>query len=158
MLAGQHLSDQYTKSYGFKIDIDGLSPDSNEGAWRSVNHDGIRFEEVGGVTVGPDQFKNTTAGIADWGNLTLVGAVTKERKQMLEWYKAMQEKGKDADCYKDVSVTLLDRSGGDAYTLNFLECFLTSYSLCPLNGEEDDVEAQETVTIKVGYSDNLLNA
>ena len=73
-------------------------------------------------------------------------------------YKAMQEKGKDSDCYKDVSVTLLDREGNDVYTINFLECFLTSYSLCPLNGEEDDVEAQETVTIKVGYSDNLLNA
>lgn len=156
MLSGKFESDQYVKSYGFKVDVDGLSPDSHEGAWRSISHSGISFEEAGGVTTGVHQFKNTTAGIANWGELTLVGAMTKDRKQMLEWYKAMQQSGKDSDCYKDVSVTILDREGGDVYTINFLECFLTSYSLCPLNGEEDDVEAQETVTIQVGYSDNLL--
>jgi hypothetical protein len=157
MLSGKFEADQYTKSYGFKIDIDGLSPDSHEGAWRSIRHSGLRIEEAGGVTPGVAQFKNMTAGICDWGSLTLVGAMTKDRKQMLEWYKAMQEKGKDSDCYKDVSVTLISREGSDVYTINFLECFLTSYSLCPLNGEEDDVEAQETVEIQVGYSDNFLS-
>ena len=158
MLAGKHEADQYTKSYGFKVDVDGLSPDSHEGAWRSIRGGGVRIDEVGGCTTGLHQFKNHTAGIASWEPLTLVGAVTKDRKQMLEWYKAMQQKGKEADCYKDVSVTLIDREGNDVYTLNWLECYLMSYSLCPLNGEEDDVEAQETVEIQVGYSDNLLNA
>jgi phage tail-like protein len=157
-LDGKHLADQYSKSYGFKVDITGGGgADTNEGAWRSVRGGGIRVHEAGGCTTGQDQFKNHTRGICEWDDLVLAGAVTKDRKQMLEWYKAMQEKGKDADCYKDVSVTLINREGGDVYTINFLECFLTSYSLCPLNGEEDDVEAQETVEIQVGYSDNFLS-
>ena len=159
MLSGKHRADQYTKAYGFKIEITGgAGVDSNEGAWRSIRGGGLRIHESGGCTTGPDQFKNHTRAICEWENLTLSGAVTKDRKQMLEWYKAMQEKGKEADCYKDVSVTLIDREGNDVYTLNWLECYLMSYSLCPLNGEEDDVEAQETVEIQVGYSDNLLNA
>jgi len=152
------LADQYVKSYGFKVDISGTAAaDSTEGAWRSVRHSGLRIEEVA-VTTGPDQNQQMTRGICDWGELTLVGAVTAGRKDMLSWYKAMQEKGKDSDCYKDVTVTLLKTDGGDMRTYNFLECFLTSYQLCPLNSDEQDVEAQETVTIQVGHSDNFLTA
>jgi hypothetical protein len=151
------LPDQYVKTYGFKVDIEGASPDSTEGGWRSVEGGGIMFEECAGVTVGTDQFKNHSQGIAQWQPLRLVGTVTKDRKQMLEWYKKMQQSGKQADCYKSVSITLLARDGTDAYSLNFLQCFLTSYSLCPLDGDAEDQEAYETVEIHVGYSDNFLS-
>jgi hypothetical protein len=158
MLDGKHLADQYTKSYGFKVEITGgAAPDSNEGGWRSIEGGGIMIHETGGCTVGTDQFKNHTRGICEWQPLRLVGSVTKDRKQMLDWYKNMQQKGKEADCYRDVSVTLIGPDGGDIYTLNYLECWLTSYSLCPLDAEADDQEAYETVEIVVGYSDNYLN-
>jgi phage tail-like protein len=156
-LDGKHLADQYSKSYGFKVEITGgAGVDSNEGAWRSCRGGGIRIHESGGCTVGPDQFKNHTRGICEWDDLVLAGAVTKDRKQMLEWYKAMQEKGKEADCYRDVTITLLRPDGTDYRNYNYLECWLTSYSLCPLNAEEDDVEAHETIEIVVGYSDNFF--
>ena len=158
MLSHADLADQYTKAYAFKVEITGgASPDSNEGAWRTIRGGGLRIHEATGVTVGPDQFKHHPRGICEWEPLTLTGAVTKDRKQMLDWYKAMQEKGKEADVYRDVTVTLVGPDGADVYALNYLECWLTSYSLCPLDGDQDDVEAQETVEIVVGYSDNLLS-
>lgn len=154
----KHLADQYTKAYGFKVEFSGCaSPDSTEGGWRSVSGGGLRVHEDDGCTVGEDQFSNRTRGICEWQNLTFRGAVTKDRKDMLSWYKAMQEKGKEADCYKDVTITLVGPDGSDVYSINYLECFLTSYSLCPLNANESDVEAHETIEICPGYSDNFLD-
>ena len=158
MLSGKHRADQFTKAYGFKVEFSGCAaPDSTEGGWRSVQGGGLRIHEDDGVTRGVDQFSSQTRGICEWEPLTFVGALTKDRKDMLTWYKNMQQKGKEADCYKDVSITLLGPDGADVYTINYLECFLSAYSLCPLNSLESDVEAQETIEICVGYSDNLLN-
>ena len=62
------------------------------------------------------------------------------------------------DPFKDISITLFGSDGTDLYTLNYLECFLMSYTLGALNADEENEELRETVEISVGYSDNLLNA
>lgn len=62
------------------------------------------------------------------------------------------------DPFKDISITLLGTDGGDLYTINYLECFMMSYTLGALNADEENEELRETVEISVGYSDNLLNA
>jgi hypothetical protein len=153
----KHLADQYNRNYAFTVAIGGLSaPDSNEGSWNTLRGGGVRIHETTGVTAGEDQFKNHSPGIAEWQDLTLVGAVTDKRKDMLTWYKDMQEKGGAAEVYKDVTVTIKKRDGSDSWSVNYLHCFLTAYSLCPLNGDEENNEACETVELCVGYSDNYL--
>jgi tail tube protein gp19 len=153
----KHLADQYNRNYAFRVEISGGDgPDSNEGAWNSVRGGGLRIHETQGVTAGQDQFKNHSPGISEWQDLVLVGAVTDKRKAMLDWYKNMQEKGGPDDVYKDITITMTNREGSDTWSVNYLHCFLTAYSLCPLDGDEEDVEACETVELCVGYSDNFL--
>lgn len=157
-MANKHLADQYNRNYAFRVEITGgASADSNEGSWNTVRGGGVRITETAGVTRGQDQFKNHSPGIAEWQDLVLVGAVTDKRKSMLEWFKDMQKKGGVGECYKDISITILNRDGGDLWSVNYLHCFLTAYSLCPLNGDEEDNEACETVELCVGYSDNFLS-
>lgn len=156
MISAQHMSDQVSKAYGFKLEIKGLSdPGSTEGGWRSIQGGGLRIHEGRGCTFGPDKFSNTTRGIAEWEPLTLVGAVTGKRKDCITWFKEMVN---GDDPFKDISITLLGTDGGDLYTINYLECFMMSYTLGALNADEENEELRETVEISVGYSDNLLNA
>jgi len=54
-------------------------------------------------------------------------------------------------------VNLLDRDGFMLNTIDYQECFLTSYSVSPLNAGQQDEPVLETITINVGYSDNFLN-
>lgn len=157
-MSNKHTADQYNRNYAFRVEISGgASPDSSEGAWNTVRGGGLRIHETTGVTTGTDQFKNHSPGISEWQDLVLVGPVTDKRKDMLEWYKKCQEKGGPDEAYRDVTITIVNRDGGDLWSVNYLHCFMTAYSLCPLNGDEEDNEACETVELCVGYSDNYLS-
>jgi hypothetical protein len=156
--SNKHLADQYNRNYAFRVEISGCgAPDSNEGSWNSLRGGGVRIHETQGVTCGEDQFKNHSPGIAEWQDIVLVGCVTDKRKDMLTWYTDMQKTGGAAEVYKDITITILNRDGGDLWAVNYLHCFLTAYSLCPLNGDEENNEATETVELCVGYSDNFLS-
>jgi hypothetical protein len=62
-----------------------------------------------------------------------------------------------SDYSRDISLTLLNSAGEDGTNYNFLDSFLTGYSLPPVDSREDNVEARETVEIVPGYSDNLFD-
>jgi len=156
--SNKHLADQYNRNYAFRVEINGgAAPDSSEGSWNSLRGGGVRIHETNGVTTGVDKYKNHSPGIAEWQDLVLVGTVTDKRKDMLDWYMEMVNKGGPDEVYKDVTVTILNRDGGDLWSVNYLHCFLTGYSLCALNGDDDDTEATETIELCVGYSDNFLS-
>jgi phage tail-like protein len=87
--------------------------------------------------------------------------ITPSRPYLFQWYKDMQERGDAADVYRDVTVSydVFDPQGGkipEMRTINYLDSWLTSYSLSPLDGDEDDVECMETLEIAVGYSEDFL--
>ncbi len=159
MIGHQHISDQVSKANGFRVEISGVTtPGSNEGEWRSIQGGGIRFEETEeGATFGPDKFKNHTKASSVWEPITLVGRVTSKRKECLSWYQDMVDTGDENACFKDVSVTVIGPDGGDLYTVNYLECFLQSYTLGELCSIGDAQPLYETIEICVGYSDNLLS-
>jgi hypothetical protein len=145
-------------AYTFKVEgLAGNSgADSVEANWRRFSYSGWTCREATGCTTGGDQFQNHRPGINDWGELTLQGAITKDRKAMLDWYKAMQKADDVAMVLKDITIHIQGRDGATIRSVNFLRCFLTSYALCPLNGDERDVIAEESITIRVGHSDNYL--
>lgn len=159
MIGHKVLADQVSRAYGFKVEISGMaSMDSNEGGWRSVSGGGLRIhEDNGSATFGQDQYKSTTRGMCEWEPITLVGAVTKDRKDCITWFKDMVQTGDEAACYKDLSITLVGPDGQDLYTINYLECFLMSYTLGELNSTGDGEPLYETIEVCVGHSDNLLS-
>lgn len=150
-------ADEYRRNYGFKIEIKpGPAVSATHGKWKTCRGGGIRLHESAGVTRGADPIKHHTLGTTEWEDVVLTGAVTAERKDMLQWYTDMVEKGAAGDCFRDVTITWLKRDGSDDKNVNYLECFLTGYSLTPLDGDEEDVECIETVEICVGHSDNFF--
>jgi hypothetical protein len=149
-------ADQYHRNYAFRVEFSpGPPADAVHGKWKSFKGGGIRFSETKAGT-GQDKFKETSLGIGEWQDITLTGEVTPERKDMLQWYKDMVEKGGKEECFRDVALTFIDREGNDISTISWHECFLTSYSLCDLNSEEDDVNCIETIQICTGYSEDYL--
>ena len=157
MISSQDRQDQYNKNYGFKVEFSpGPPADATHGGWKTIRGGGIRIHEGQGVTRGTDKHKNMTRGICEWEDLVLTGAITADRKDMLQWYMDMVDTGDEGACYRDVTLTYLLPDGTDGRAINYLECFLTAYSLTPLDGDEEDAECIETVEVCVGYSDNFL--
>ncbi len=149
-------ADQYHRNYAFRVEFSpGPAPDAVHGKWKSFKGGGVRFSETSAGT-GVDKFKETSLGICEWQDITLTGEVTPERKDMLQWYKDMVEKGGEAECFRDVALTFIDREGNDISSISWSECFLTSYSLCDLNSDEEDVNCIETIQICTGYSEDYL--
>jgi hypothetical protein len=151
-----YRADQYLRNYSFRVEWSpGPPSDQTHGKWKSIKGGGLRFhEDPGGV--GQDKFKETTLACAEWEDLILTGEVTAERKDMLQWYKDMVEKGTTKDCYRTVTLTWMDRAGGDIGAITWNECFMTAYSMCELNREAEDQNAIETIEVCTGYSEDYL--
>jgi hypothetical protein len=157
MIGHQDRPDQFARNYGFHVEISGGdAATSTNGAWKTFRGGGLRIHESQGCTRGEDKFKNHTRGICEWDDIQLTGALTADRKNMLQWYLDMVNTGDEGACYRDVSLIYLGPNGTETHRVNWLECFLTAYSLTPLDGDEEDVECVETIEICVGYSDNYL--
>ena len=149
-------ADEYERNYGFRIEISpGPPSDAVHGQWKTCRGGGLRVHETE-ASRGTDKFAEHTAGICEWEDVVLTGAITADRKDMLDWYKNMVDKGDAGSVYRSLSITLLNRDGSDSTSINYSECFLTAYSLTPLDGGEADVECIETVEICVGYSENYF--
>jgi hypothetical protein len=149
-------ADKYIRNYAFRVEFSpGPAPDATHGKWKSFKGGGVRLceEEVG---IGTDKFEETTLAINEWEDITLVGDMTPERKDMLQWYKDMVEKGGEGECFRDVTLTFLDRQGNDLNSISWHECFMTSYSLTDLDASQKSTPLQETVVICTGYSDDYL--
>jgi phage tail-like protein len=145
--------DQYAKATGFQVQITGASAEgTTDGSWKVVRGGGIRFNENAGTTTGSDKFMQHSLGQKEWDDLTLIGPVTSSRKDMLNWYKDTVA-GKDHR--RNVSIIILGPDGKSTHQYNYLDCFLTSYKLTPLDADSEQ-ECEEEVTICVGYSDNYL--
>lgn len=150
-------ADEYVRNYGFRVEFKpGPPPDKTHGKWKTFRGGGIVLHETAGVTRGTDAHQHHSLGTTEWQDIVLTGHVTKERKDMLQWYQDMVQKGGAKECFRDVTLTWLKRDGTDDRAVTWHECFLTGYSLCELNGDDLDVDAMETVEICVGYSSDYL--
>jgi hypothetical protein len=153
-MGASHRYDEYAKATGFQVDIKGGDgAESTDGAWKAVRGGGLRFNENQGCTTGDDKFIQHSLGQREWEDLTLIGPVTKSRKAMLKWYL---DTVKGEDHRRDLSVIILGPDTKETHRYNYLDCFLTAYSLTPLDGESDQ-ECEETIEICLGRSDNYLS-
>ena len=152
-MAFAERQDQYSKATGFQIQITGAASEgSTDGSWKAVRGGGVRFVENPGTTTGGDKFMQHSLGQKEWDDITLIGPVTSSRKDMLNWYKDTVA-GKDHR--RNVSIIILGPDGKTTHQYNYLDCFLTSYKLTPLDADSEQ-ECEEEVSICVGYSDNYL--
>lgn len=150
----QEMADQFSKAIGFQVEITGAAgAGETDGSWKAVRGGGIRFAENSGVTMGQDQFAQNALGMREWEDITIIGPVTKSRKDMLTWYL---DTVKGEDWRRNISIIVLNYDGSELYRYNYMDCFLTSYALTPLDAESE-VECEETVEICVGYCDNFFS-
>lgn len=150
-------ADEYVKNYGFSVEFKpGPAVDATHGKWKTIRGGGLRLHSAPAST-GTDKIKQYTLGTTEWENLVLTGQVTAERKDMLQWFTDMVEKGGEADCFRSVTLTWKKRDGADDRTITWNECFLCGYSLSALDGDADEEECIETIEICVGYSENFFD-
>jgi hypothetical protein len=83
--------------------------------------------------------------------------ISSARTDIDDWLNTMINQSDPAASYREVALSLLDRDGTILNTIDYQECFLTSYSVTPLNAGQQNEPVRETITINVGYSDNFLN-
>lgn len=152
--------DQAYQRRRFRVEISGTgsppSADKNEGRWKSFSWSGLTWETDDTATTGEDKFVQTTTGLKDWGTLTLVGAITASRDDMIQWYQDTLD-GKQ--CFRSVSVIIVDSKGEDVpgSQVTFEDCFIEDYRLDELHAQAHNRELCETVVIRAGYSLNALN-
>jgi len=145
-------ADQYVIASGFKLDITGgPDPQGPDGSWKMINGGSLIFDVVSGASTGQDQFMQGSLGQKQWQNLTVTGPVTGSRKDMLTWVADMTA-GKSDKLRRNVTVTMINKDGTDGIGYNFLNCFLESYELTSLSGDNAN-ECYETISINVGRSD-----
>jgi hypothetical protein len=152
-MGANHRYDEYSKATGFSVDIKPGDPaDKTDGAWKAVRGGGIRFVENQGVTTGTEQFVQHSLGQREWEDITLIGPLTSSRKAMMTWY-ADTVAGKD--WRRDVSIIVHGTDSKETHRYEYLHCFLTAYSLTPLDGESEQ-ECEETIEICPATSKNYL--
>jgi phage tail-like protein len=145
-------ADQYVIASGFKIDITGgPDPQGPDGSWKVVQGGSLTFDVVSGASTGQDQFMQGSLGQKQWQNLNVTGPVTSSRKDMLQWVADMKD-GKSDKLRRNVTVTMVNKDGTDGIAYNFLNCFLESYQLTDLSGDNAS-ECFESISINVGRSD-----
>lgn len=71
---------------------------------------------------------------------------------MLDWMRATRA---GQDVRKNVSVIILKSDGTETHRYDYVDCFLTAYSLTPLDADSDS-ECEETIEICVSHSSNFL--
>jgi len=148
--------DEYSQCTGFSVDITGAkgAQDGAGGSWKCVRGGGLRFTEAAGTTLGTDQFMQHALGQKEWEDLVLIGTISKDRKDMLQWY---DDTVAGKDWRRNVTVNIHGRDGKVTHHYNFLDCFLTSYRLTELDADSEQ-ECEEEVHICVARSDNYLTA
>jgi phage tail-like protein len=152
-MAFKELPDQFSKAIGFQVEITGAAgAGTTDGSWKAVRGGGLRFAENMGVTVGQDKFLQHALGMREWEDVTIIGPVTKSRKDMLKWYL---DTVKGEDWRRNLSVIVLNYDYSELYRYNYMDCFLTAFTLTPLDAESE-VECEETVEICVGRCDNFF--
>jgi len=152
-MAHAERQDQYQKATGFSVEISGAAgASSTDGSWKAVRGGGLRFSENQGVTTGADKFIQHSLGQREWEDITLIGPLTKTRQDMLKWY---MNTVKGEDHRRNISIIIHGLDTKETHRYNYIDCFLTAYSLTPLDTESEQ-ECEETIEICVHHSDNYL--
>lgn len=146
------IADQFSIATGFQVLIQGAPEKGETGDWKAVRGGGIRFNENAGVTIGSDPNAKHSLGQREWEDVTLIGPVSKERKAMMEWYLLTVDGG---DHRKNMSIVILGKDSKETHRYDYEECFLTAYSLTPLDADSE-TECEETVELCVARSPNYL--
>lgn len=148
--------DEYEKNYGFTVEFKpGPAADQTHGKWKTFRGGGLRLHSQC-ASRGTDKIKEYTLGTCEWEDITLTGQVTAERKDMLQWFDDMVEKGGSAECFRSLTLTWKTRDGNPRRTITWNECFLTGYALTPLDGDADEEECIETIIVCPGYSEDFF--
>lgn len=136
----------------FTIEISGGSdPKSTGGVWLSIQGGGMEFKEEANPT-GADALRLKTAGQGRWQDLILRGPLSADRKDIVTWWKDMNDDGAPGKCYRTVTITFYDRSGAEVDTISYNDCWLKEYRLTPADSNAGSEYMYEEVVIDVGFS------
>lgn len=140
----------------FTVEISGGSdPRSTGGVWLSVSGGGLEFKEEENPT-GDDSLQLKTAGQARWADLVLRGPLSADRKDIITWWKDMNDKGEAANCYRTVTVNFYNRDGGDVDSIAYNDCWLKEYRLTPADSRAGSENMFEEVVIDIGFSTDFF--
>lgn len=139
MIGGRQQADEYSKAYGFKVEISGLEPM----VVRAVEGIAVRVE-VEELAVPGEPIVRKLPGRVKYDNITLKRGVVSE-SPFFDWLDDVRL-GRGAPARRDVTITLLDRQGSDVRTIHYEECFLSGYELAPFDtaGAGEGLEEQAT--------------
>jgi len=147
-----HHNDAAVRRSRFTVEISGGSdPKSTGGVWLAISGGGIEFKDEANP-VGGDSLRLTTAGQGRWQDLVLKGPMTANRKDIVTWWKDMNEKGEDTNCYRTVTITFYNRDGAEVDTISYNDCWLKEYRLTPADSRAGSEFMFEEVVIDVGWS------
>ena len=127
----------------FKLEIDGAPT-------ASANVESITMEDlvidVREMTTGADwDYRVFGPGDAHFGSITIRSRVGKDSRELYQWWL---DTSRGKNIWKSISVTILDRDGGEARRIDYVECFPTTYKAFVLDGSTD--VALEGVTVTCG--------
>lgn len=141
----------------FTIEISGgADPKSAGGVWLSVQGGGIEFKDEACPT-GADSLRLTTAGQGRWQDLILKGPMTANRKDIIQWWKDMNDVGSPDKCYRTVTITFYNRDGAEVDTISYNDCWLKEYRLTPADSRAGSEYMFEEVVIDVGFSTDFFS-
>jgi hypothetical protein len=150
-------NDAFVRKSRFLVEISGGSdPKSSGGVWLSISGGGLEFKEEA-VPIGDDSLQLTTAGQGRWTDLVLRGPITGDRKDIVNWWKDMNQKGKKEDCYRTVTVSFLNRAGETVDSVSWSDCWLKEYRLTPADSNAGSEYMFEEVVIDVGFSTDFFS-
>jgi hypothetical protein len=150
-------NDEAQRRSRFTVEISGGSdPKSTGGVWLSISGGGLEVKDEANPT-GGDSLRVTTAGQARWQDLVLRGPLTADRKDIITWWKDMNEKGEDTNCYRTVTITFFARDGAEVDTISYNDCWLKEYRLTPADSKAGSEPMYEEVVIDVGFSTDFFS-
>ena len=144
---GISAADSVARSYGFTVDIQGASAGaSSDNSWKKWQGGGVQFQTQPAAASGTDRFKSAASGAREITEIELSGPLgAQSRRPMLEW---IRDTAKGTSAARNVVVNILGRDGKVTGSRTYFDCLITSYSLTPLNADNQDEELIERITIK----------
>lgn len=128
--------DDYLRVKGFLVEVSGAQAGKVvDGNWKRVTG-GAEVIEVAETTIGNDIYKTFAPGHSHITPLVLEGGMTKDRKIIYEWIKAIED-GKDFR--KMITITPLSIEMGKATKKHvYHDCFIEQYEFPALDSEIHD--------------------
>jgi len=146
-MAEATTSDKFAQVRGFRVEITGTQGKEVDTAWESC-HGGELMIEMTETTIGSDQYQTHSPGHRSVGEITLIGAMTDQRKALCQW---INDTAGGKPWKQMVTITeLLTIDGGVKPGKQYIyyDCFPTGYVFPRLSVTNHTGNVREEVRIK----------